>query len=64
MSKSENDSEVLVMRDENEIIFKSYLRQLLRSLEEINEAVRNKNDEQATELLDSLIERTQRNIED
>lgn len=44
--------------------FNSYLRKLKRDIEEIQKAVKEDNKEKATELLDILLEDTQKDIED
>lgn len=49
---------------EDKLIFKSYLRRLLYDLRDIKLAIANKEYEKADELVDELIEDTQKDIED
>lgn len=49
---------------EDKLIFKSYLRRLLHYLKDIKLAIANKEYEKADELVDELIEDTQKDIED
>lgn len=50
--------------NEEILIFKSYLRSLMRQLKALKEALKNKDYERAEKLLDELIEDTKNNIED
>ena len=51
--------------EENEMsVFKSYLRGLLRTLKELKEVLKNKEYEKAEDLVDKLIEDTQKGLED
>ena len=50
--------------NEEILIFKSYLRSLMRHLKALKEALKNKDYERAEKLLDELIEDTKNNIED
>ena len=52
------------MEENNMIVFKSYLRRLLKELKDIEKAFEEKNDEQVRESLRQLIEDTQKGIED
>lgn len=52
------------MEEDNELIFKAYSRSLLRNLNEVKKALKNKEYERAEELVDALIEDSQRNLED
>lgn len=45
-------------------VFKSYLRRLLQDLKDLNEALKNKAYEKASEMTEKLIEDTQKGIED
>ena len=45
-------------------VFKSYLRRLLKELEDVNKANDNKDDEKVREIVKRLIEDTQKGIED
>jgi uncharacterized Rossmann fold enzyme len=49
---------------ENETVFKSYLRRLMRDLEDLEKAIKGKNLEEAERLISNLIEDTQKDIED
>lgn len=49
---------------DEEMVFKSYLRKLLRDLKDIKEAVNKKDLEEVEKLVDQLIEDTQKDIED
>lgn len=49
---------------EETAIFKSYSRKLIRDLNDIKEALKEKEYEKAEKLLDNLIEDTQKGIED
>ena len=50
--------------DEENVIFKGYLRALMRQLSRQKEAMQAKDYEKAEKLLDELIEDTQKGIED
>ena len=52
------------MNEENEMVFKSYLRKLLRDLSDIREAANKKDLEEVSKLVDQLIVDTQKDIED
>lgn len=52
------------MEDNDMSVFKSYLRQLLRNLKEIQKAQEQGDIETAKELLQNLISDTQKGIED
>lgn len=45
-------------------LFKSYLRRLLQDLKDLKEAIHNKEYEKAEEMVDKLIDDTQKGIED
>lgn len=45
-------------------VFKSYLRRLLQDLKDLNEALKNKEYEKASEMTEKLIDDTQKGIED
>lgn len=45
-------------------VFKGYLRSLMRQLKALKKAIDNKNIDEATKLINELIEDTQNNIED
>lgn len=45
-------------------VFKSYLRRLLQDLKDLNEALKSKEYEKASEMTEKLIEDTQKGIED
>ena len=49
---------------EDMAVFKGYLRSLMRQLKLLKKAIENKNIEEATKLINELIEDTQNNIED
>lgn len=50
--------------DEDKIIFKGYLRGLMRQLKSMKAALKAKDYDQAEKLIDGLIEDTQKGIED
>ena len=52
------------MEDNSPIIFKSYLRRLLQDLNDIQDAIKNKDYDDAGKKLDKLIVDTQRDIEE
>lgn len=52
------------MNEDIEMVFKSYLRALLRDLKFLREALKEKDYKKAEKLTDQLIEDTQRGIED
>jgi uncharacterized Rossmann fold enzyme len=52
------------MEDETLVVFKSYLRRLMRDLKDLKKAIKDKNLEEAERLIDDLIEDTQKDIED
>lgn len=53
------------MKEENSMsVFKSYLRRLLQDLKDLREAANQNDLEKVKELIDKLIEDTQRGIED
>lgn len=52
------------MENEEMAVFKSYLRRLISDLKDIKEAIEEKNLEKAEKLINSLIEDTQKDIED
>lgn len=45
-------------------VFKSYLRRLLQDLKDLKEALKNKEHDKAENLVDKLIEGTQKGLED
>jgi len=45
-------------------IFKSYLRRLLQDLKDLNEALKNKEYDKASQMTEKLIDDTQKGIED
>lgn len=45
-------------------VFKSYLRRLLQDLKDLKEALKNKEHDKAENLVDKLIEDTQKGLED
>lgn len=49
---------------EDTVIFKGYLRSLMRQLKLLKSAIDNKNTEEAQKLINELIEDTQNNIEE
>ena len=49
---------------DEEMVFKSYLRKLLRDLKDLKEAANKKDLEEVKKLIDQLIEDTQKDIED
>jgi hypothetical protein len=49
---------------EEEKIFKSYLRILMRELKDLKEALQSKDYDNAEKLVDNMIEDTQKGIED
>lgn len=49
---------------ENVAVFKGYLRSLMRQLKQLKKAIDSKDFETASNLVDELIEDTQKNIED
>lgn len=50
--------------NEDMSVFKSYLRRLLQDLKDLKEALRNKEYEKAENMVDKLIDDTQKGIED
>lgn len=52
------------VKKEQDLIFKSYQRMLLRELEEMQEAIRNGETMTLTEILDRLIEDTRLSLDD
>lgn len=50
--------------DEDMVIYKGYLRNLLRQLRTLQTAIDNQNNSEAKQLIVELIEDTQKNIED
>lgn len=52
------------MNEENEMIFKCFLRSLLRDLNDLKEAINEKELDKAETLVEQLIEDTQKSIED
>lgn len=50
--------------NEDMSVFKSYLRRLLQDLKDLKEALRNKEYENAENMVDKLIDDTQKGIED
>ena len=52
------------MNEENEMIFKCFLRSLLRDLNDLKEAINEKELDKAETLIEQLIEDTQKSIED
>ena len=51
-------------RKEEMAVFKSYLRRLMRDLKDIKKALEEKDCEKAEQLINDLIEDTQKDIED
>ncbi|MDO5147663.1 MAG: hypothetical protein Q4D60_11760 [Eubacteriales bacterium] len=51
-------------KKEEMAVFKSYLRRLMRDLQDLKKAIKEKNLEEAERLIDDLIEDTQKDIED
>jgi len=49
---------------EERSVFKSYLRRLLQDLKDLNEALKNKEYDRASEMTEKFIEDTQKGIED
>ena len=50
--------------NEEDMVFKSYLRRLLQDLKDVKEAANKKDLEEVKKLVDKLIEDTQKGIED
>lgn len=50
--------------NEDMSVFKSYLRRLLQDLKDLKETLRNKEYEKAENMVDKLIDDTQKGIED
>ncbi len=50
--------------NEDMSVFKSYLRRLLQDLKDLKEALRNKEYDKAENMVDKLIDDTQKGIED
>lgn len=52
------------MKNEEKAVFKGYLRSLMRQLKQLKKALEENNIDEAKNLINELIEDTQKNIED